>query len=249
MSWEPDPELKKEALQELHEFWPEKSVKELDRNLQPSLVCAQDWKSIREYTPESVRAFYDNTEGVIYDLMFMSTVGSEQGKPELIEELCAQHECLKVLDFGGGVGWVSKYLAERGYEVTYTDLGKAFEFAKWRFARENLKIAITHADDFRELLEFYEAIVATEFFEHVFDPVSYAKSFYRMLKPYGILIANTTSFGPHDSGHLPMHYHYSHYSNPQGDSFDEELKRVGFVLKETGANIYSIKCFQKVEER
>ncbi len=114
----------------------------------------------------------------------------------------ARAECAgqRVLEVGCGVGGITLPLASLGCRVTGVDLdeGDMAELRQRLAAQdiENVETvvgdALTFSADAR-----YDAVVASEVFEHLDDPASLAAMIARQLKPGGLLIVTTPNgYGP-----------------------------------------------------
>jgi SAM-dependent methyltransferase len=105
-----------------------------------------------------------------------------QGLSKMIETTLEKKKNLKILDFGGGVGGLTRYLIESGWNSTLFDFGFPFDLARESgLPTTNLK----------ETTELYDYIFAIEVIEHAADPNELFKQLLRNLKPGGIIIITT----------------------------------------------------------
>jgi 2-polyprenyl-3-methyl-5-hydroxy-6-metoxy-1,4-benzoquinol methylase len=93
---------------------------------------------------------------------------------------------LKVLDYGCGVSDIGLFLSSFGAKVTIADLdNKRFDFVVWRFKKRGFNpetIRITETETYIDLPENkFDLIIATNFFEHVRDPLTVLKNFTKSL--------------------------------------------------------------------
>lgn len=102
---------------------------------------------------------------------------------------------LKVLDYGCGVSDLGLFFSSFGAKVTIADLdNKRFDFVVWRFKKRGFNpetIRITDTETYIDLPENkFDLIIATNFFEHVRDPLTVLKNFTKSLKNSGYLFDN-----------------------------------------------------------
>jgi len=98
----------------------------------------------------------------------------------------------RVLDCGCGTGWLSYFLARRGYDVVGTDVSPdAIELAKASpLFREGRTPAFVVADS--EALTFdreFDAVVFFDALHHAVDEAAALRGAYRALRPGGVCIA------------------------------------------------------------
>ena len=99
----------------------------------------------------------------------------------------------KLLDVGGGEGLVSKYAKEFGFDPLLVELS---DNAIIKAAENNIpyykgEITDKYFDSHRG---FYDVIVALEVIEHLYDPLSFIKKVYQLLKLGGVFIYTTGNF-------------------------------------------------------
>jgi SAM-dependent methyltransferase len=101
--------------------------------------------------------------------------------------------CKQILDLGCGSGWLSVYLARRGFAVTGVDIApQAIELAKMWASEEKLAIDFSVKDilqmDFAE--GSFDACVANAIFEHLTLELAETclKRVHKFLKPGGIFV-------------------------------------------------------------
>ncbi|MFH1769723.1 MAG: methyltransferase domain-containing protein [Parcubacteria group bacterium] len=113
------------------------------------------------------------------------------GRLEHIEDFMPD-KLADILDMGCGSGSLAKVLGEQGHTVYGADISP-----------EALKLAKEHIEkgfcfDFEngawpdDLMAMkFDAIIATEVIEHLFDPESFIKKLKQLLKPNGMIIVTT----------------------------------------------------------
>ena len=100
-----------------------------------------------------------------------------------------------VLDYGCGVSDLGLVAASKGCNVTICDLNdKKFDFARWRYERNSLKvetIPINNPIKLPELKEnSFDMILVADVMKQVLKPVEHIAMFYRVLRPGGLLFCN-----------------------------------------------------------
>jgi 2-polyprenyl-3-methyl-5-hydroxy-6-metoxy-1,4-benzoquinol methylase len=108
-----------------------------------------------------------------------------------------------ILDYGGGIGQQSIFLARQGWHVGYADLGETAAFARWRFEQEGVEILSLAPEVALDLaLQPWGAISALDVVEHVPEPVDLLQRLTRVLAPEGLLFLTRHSFKEYPA-HLP----------------------------------------------
>jgi SAM-dependent methyltransferase len=120
---------------------------------------------------------------------------AEYSNKELVESRKAAIG--RVLDYGGGIGDLSLYLAQGGYKVTYFEVNEAcIEFAMHLF---NL-YQVTETIDY-EIIPSYDTIFALNIIDHLDDPVGTIKKYYNWLNAGGRLVISAS----YDKNANPVH--------------------------------------------
>jgi SAM-dependent methyltransferase len=181
---------------------------------EPGKSVAEAWRKADPHTPEEVTAFYRETDSYLYDLAADHCSSVRRPVWDVVVERIERHGRYRnVLLYGDGIGTDSIALARRGHKVTYYDLpGTTSEFARFRFAREELQDRIAVITDAREILpESFDAVVCIEVLEHVVDPVGTMKDLYAALRTGGIALITESfeSIGPDYPSHLPGNFKYA----------------------------------------
>lgn len=108
------------------------------------------------------------------------------------DEFCKQQKNkadFKVLDIGGNTGTVAIQIKDRGYNVTVADI------AEDALSKARTRDLNTIKMDFSEIFpipsETYDAIIAGEIIEHIFDTDKFLSECHRILKKDGVIILTT----------------------------------------------------------
>jgi 2-polyprenyl-3-methyl-5-hydroxy-6-metoxy-1,4-benzoquinol methylase len=173
------------------EFWSREQAEEAER--QNRVAEAKSSKEILDY--------YKTTERYLYELIYWEALKSKQIEFKKVYLFCSKMKINRLLDFGGGVGGLSIFMAQRGLKCDYLDVpGKTSDFAKWRFRQRNLEIN-SYANAETLPPSAYNAVIAFDVLEHLFDVEEAIGKTERALRNKGYFISRST-FG--DAGlHLP----------------------------------------------
>ena len=109
----------------------------------------------------------------------------------------------KILDFGGGIGTVSRLCADTLPQAEVIDLVDITEF------RDTIKHYLSEFFNIRILEKpdpFYDAVICTEVLEHLIDPIATIMEINNLLRVGGAFSASW-SFAPVIKCHLPQNFH------------------------------------------
>ncbi|MCJ7527454.1 MAG: class I SAM-dependent methyltransferase [Methyloceanibacter sp.] len=185
----------------------------------------QDMSAADILDQERIRQFYDHGFGLVFELMRgigpPDEMSAADHRGNIVHNgMVARAGHGPILDYGGGIGQQSLFLARKGWKVGYTDLGETAAFARWRFEREGLlagpnrrmwtavSVHVLRSPDFalRPLHEKgsipWGALIALDVVEHIPDPVDLLRRFDAALAPDGLLFLTRHSFRPYPT-HLP----------------------------------------------
>lgn len=117
--------------------------------------------------------------------------------------LIAHVQPRKILDFGGGIGTVSRLCAMTLPQTEAIDLVDITEFRHTikQYLLDFPKIRVLEKPD-----PPYDAVISTEVLEHLIDPASTVVEINRLLRVGGAFAASW-SFGPVIKCHLPQNFH------------------------------------------
>lgn len=165
--------------------------------------------------------YYRNTHQYLYELSIWEAQKDKQREFKKIYLFCKKRNIKKILDFGGGVGGLCIYLNNCGLSCDYLDIpGKTYDFARRRFDRRKMNLKLISA--FEECLSLrYDAVVAYDVFEHIFDLPPALKKINACLSDGGYLISKSTFSG--GGLHLLKNEIYQDFNK-----FNELLQRSGF---------------------
>lgn len=175
-----------------------------------------------------VLAYYAETPHYLYELSYWEASADKQMWFRVAALACRKHDLQRVLDFGGGVGGLSLHLNARGIRCDYLDVaGKTFDYAAWRFARRGLEVPMFDAASAdRQPRGPYDAVVAWDVLEHLFDLEGAIRAVHRLLRPGGWFISKSTfaiAGGAHEAIHLAQHARYADVA-----CLNELMGRCGF---------------------
>jgi 2-polyprenyl-3-methyl-5-hydroxy-6-metoxy-1,4-benzoquinol methylase len=126
---------------------------------------------------------YDSSEQTCADIYV---------EPRVIQWLKTDETIRRVLDAGCGNGNLAARIAAQGFEVTAFDTSvSGIVQARRAFSGVRFEIASGY-DDLRSLLvEPFDACVAVEVMEHLYDPRQFATRIFEVLRPGGMFIVST----------------------------------------------------------
>jgi 2-polyprenyl-3-methyl-5-hydroxy-6-metoxy-1,4-benzoquinol methylase len=219
-------------------------VQDILSKLQPEVGVHSEWitQKPNEANEDELKNFYAQSNAFIYDLMYMSVHFSTFDILKMVEHDLKARNVKTVLDYGGGSGTLSIYLACKGFKAHHADLkGKLLEFAKKRFAQRNLEIPTQAIEEISQdnQTNYFDAITCFEVFEHVLNPLDMMKTLHRLLKPGGtVLVSESCLADVNYATHLSSNRKYG------GKDFIPSVESVGF-LNEPSANDPWYKVFRK----
>ncbi len=154
----------------------------------------------------TVDAYYAVTTHYLYELSYWEASREKQGWFRVLTLAARTYGLNRILDFGGGVGGLSLFLSACGVQCGHLDVpGRTSEYAAWRFARHERSIAIHDATRTATLPHStYDAVVAWDVLEHMFDLDEALRSVTTLLRPGGWFLSNST-FADAGGNHLHIH--------------------------------------------
>lgn len=153
---------------------------------------------------------------------------------------------VKALDLGAGAGWYSRYLVEKGYEVTALDHEVRFELDRCTVKEADLEKPLELESD------QFDVILAWDIIEHVANEEQLLREIHRVAKPGAIVFVSV----PHGddsriSSSYLTHCHYkdkTHKREYMPQDFQDTAANFGFkidTLYLSGGNGYPyvVLCF------
>jgi len=139
------------------------------------------WSKIK--SPQKALDKYLNNYKDIYNLTNINK----------IIDVIPRDKKLKILDFGGGIGFLSAELFKLGHDVTLCDQSEeALNTAAYFFNKENYDIKILKAEKgYIKDTGKYDIIVLKDLIEHVIDDKNMFLDLYALLNENGKLIVTT----------------------------------------------------------
>jgi hypothetical protein len=176
------------------------------------LIDSLMWKAINPHSQEEINYFYRITPFELMVNWFKAMGNSTESICEYLEKKLKGHSYKTILNYGGGSGWISVWLAKRGYEVTHTEINlPSLEWMKYISKKLNLNIKVI--DLMKETIEpMYDMILVKDVFEHLKDP----QKLYEFLLPRSncLIYEPDNVEGPLDTE--PMHFKFKGVNPPDG---------------------------------
>ncbi len=200
-----------------------------------------EWQgsSIDRDDHQSVEQFYNESEAMIYELMWWHTLSEDDSPLAYVTALhfAQLHGCRSYLDFGAGVGSGGIVFARHDLDVTLADISSAMlSFSQWRFRMRGLPAQFVDLKVGGLPDNAYDMLAAMDVFEHLVDPVQTVDELWRTLKPGGYLFGRFHSEVDEDRPHHIV------------QDFEPTLKRLetlGFVEVWRDEWLWGHQVFQK----
>jgi hypothetical protein len=137
-------------------------------------LLAAEWTSTVDSAKESsVIEWYGSTDYYVFDLLPWNTCDGFKEKVDKIQGFIKQYPFKYVTDFGGGLGTTIIYLSQQFPDIhwTYVDIRDSvtWRFAKAMFKEFNVGVEMMDTDDFKDLSNYTDLVLAVDVLEHVFD--------------------------------------------------------------------------------
>lgn len=152
----------------------------------------------------SVARFYNESEAMIYELMWWHTLEDDVSPLSYVTALhfARMHGCTSYLDFGAGVGSGGILFTRHGFETTLADISSPMlDFSQWRF---QVRALSGHFVDLKTAglpRTVFDIVTAMDVFEHLVDPARTVEDLWRILKPGGFLFGRFHSEQDEDRPH------------------------------------------------
>jgi SAM-dependent methyltransferase len=150
-----------------------------------------EWhETVTSLDKESVEIFYNQSQGMLYELMWWHTLIEDLSPLAYVVALrfAQLNGCRDYLDFGCGVGSGGLIFAKSGFGATLADISSvALDFSAWRFAKRGL--SARHIDLKLNTLpeNSFDFITAMDVFEHLVQPEKTVNDLWKALRPGGFL--------------------------------------------------------------
>jgi len=195
------------------QYWQEREGR--DRRIRSEIENATSEEIVLDY--------YVTRTNYIYTMTHWECQRSKQAEYKKIYLFCKKNGVKRLLDYGGGVGGLCIHMHTRGIECDYLDVfGETYKFAKRRFQKRGLNINMIDALS-PVFKQQYDAVVAYDVFEHLFDLDKAVRHINRFLKPEGLLISKSTFSG--GGAHLVKNEKFLDMK-----VFDDFLSSKGFIF-------------------
>ena len=157
--------------------------------------------------------YYAQTRHYLYELSYWEACYDKQMWFRVIERACRKYRFGHILDFGGGIGGLTLYLNTHGIQCDYLDVGGVtMAYAASRFARHGLHVPTYDVTSRTTTPKGgYDAVVAWDVLEHLFDLEDAIRQIGALLRPGGWVMSKSTfaiEGGRHEAIHLKRHACY-----------------------------------------
>ena len=129
------------------------------------------------------------------DMLFDERLEITYPRLKWLKETCEKNGYKNILDVGCSDGWLSLYMAKKGYNCTGINVTKhAIDVATERAKKYNLTDTcefITTLAETYETEKKFDVIASFEILEHVADPDVYLDKLESLLKPNGMIMIST----------------------------------------------------------
>ena len=152
---------------------------------------------------EEVDRYYAETPQYLYELSYWEATRDKQKWFEVLRQACRKSGRRKVLDFGGGVGGLTLALRSGGIECDHLDVpGNTLTYAGWRFKQEGFPARTWKAGETLPR-ETYDAVIAWDVFEHLYNLEETLGRIRDLLRPGGWLVSKST-FSESEQHHIHL---------------------------------------------
>jgi SAM-dependent methyltransferase len=152
-----------------------------------------EWeRHVKRVDRESVERYYDESRGVIYELMDWHSVRDDTSPLAYVLALHVARErnVRSCLDFGSGVGSGALLFGRAGIDVALADISSAMlDFCRWRLGQRGREARFIDLKRERLPEASFDMILAMDVFEHLVDPIDAVDTLHAALRPGGLLYA------------------------------------------------------------
>ncbi len=178
---------------------------------------------------DSLLNWYRTTDAYIFELTayHLEEGFNYSGMCEGIVNHCKANNWTNVISLGDGIGDLVFDLKNAGLNPTYHDLEGGKNAGYVHFLDPDIPQILSSdwVPEFEK--EYFDAVVALDFFEHLVNVEEWAKAVFNMLKPSGGFLAqNAFAIGDAEHGDsIPMHLSIN---NKYANEWDSLMKDLGF---------------------
>lgn len=224
--------LYREVLEEISEYTKE-SVAIIEEKCKNPIKESIEWKNATE---EEIIAFYKEDKHFLYELPLWN---AERNRGEYICKIIVpylkKNKIKAILEYGGGAGDITIALARRGFKMIYSEINKGLiDFAKWRFSKRKLNIAV---QDLTINSEFPSGscVISFDVLEHLKNlPLKIKKVSNSLSRGGSFIFSGAFSGG---DAHLRENEMYNNFKNLDkllnvyGFAFDDKFAQYHFYRK------------------
>jgi mycofactocin glycosyltransferase len=188
---------------------------------------------------DSVEKFYNESEAMIYELMWWHTLCEDTSPLAYVAALhfAKLRGCKSYLDFGAGVGSGGILCARHGLEVTLADISTPMlDFSRWRFEQRGLPAHFVDLKTDSLPPCTYDMVAAMDVFEHLVEPAQTVETIRCSLQAGGFLFGRFHSEVDADRPH--------HIVQDFAPTLDR-LRALGFVEVWRDEWLWGHQVFQK----
>jgi 2-polyprenyl-3-methyl-5-hydroxy-6-metoxy-1,4-benzoquinol methylase len=186
--------LRESLLAELGRYTQCEDGAEVQRRCEHALASLKrEWEEkVRPADHRSIERFYDESQAMLYELMWWHTLGEDVSPLAYVLALrfAQQRGCRSYLDFGAGVGSGGILFARHGVQTALADISSSLlRFSAWRLGIRKLSARYIDLKFSGLPSQAFDVITAMDVFEHLSDPLEAIETLWKALKPGGFLYA------------------------------------------------------------
>jgi 2-polyprenyl-3-methyl-5-hydroxy-6-metoxy-1,4-benzoquinol methylase len=191
-------DLQESLLAELGRYAQCEDVSEVRRRCEDAVASVRhEWEEkVRAPDRQSIERFYDESQAMLYELMWWHTLGDDVSPLSYVLALrfAQRHGCQSYLDFGAGVGSGGILFARHGFRTALGDISSSLlRFSAWRLGIRKLPAQYIDLKLSGLPSQAFDVITAMDVFEHLSDPVESVETLWKALKPGGFLYARISA--------------------------------------------------------
>ena len=159
------------------------------------------WKSIKPSNETEELSFYRNTPFEFIKNLVKNMDGMHQDIFDYINNIIAKNDHKSILDYGGGSGYLSMRLHNKGYNVTFSEVNLlSLEWMDYITKKKNMDIKIIDLYN-NKITNKYDVIIIKDVAEHVSNPDKLLNELKKMTN--NLIVLPGMCLGEED--YLPMH--------------------------------------------